>query len=209
MALRNKTAFKAYYKPSIPEETKAPESQEDSLYSQFKILEKDLTRLLEGKLTSATVLEQQVSFTSPKKQLLSIVTQFFSNASYLPLIESKRLDERFWVLIKKELRRGKAEKKSKPSLSPQYLEHIASTKDSIALVLKQAWPVLEPLKDPHFHDSFVRKVFCKLCMCLGETLKQKLKSDKSILPEVKEFYMRGNKVFSFSPRCQELLGSNP
>lgn len=209
MALRNKAASKPYYKPINPEETKVPESQEDPLYSQFKSLEKELKKVLESKVTFPTILEQHVSFTNPKKQLLSIISQIFSNASYLPLIESKRLDERFWVLIKKELRRIKAEKKSKPSLLPQYLDHIASIKDSIALILKQSWPVLEPLKDPHFHDSFVRKLFCKLFMCLGETLKQKLKSDKSILPEVKEFYMRSNKVFSFSPRCQELLGSNP
>jgi hypothetical protein len=208
MAIRNKKVLEHFYKNnSVPEESKNSESPEQSQYSQFKSLEKDLVQVLEAKGSFATVLNQHISFTNPKKQLISLISEIFSTSSSLELIESKQLDERFWVLLKKELRRSKLEKRSKPQLSASYLENIQKNKEAIAGIIKQAWPVLEPLKDPHFHDSFVRKLFGRLFMSLGEVLKQKSKADKSVLSEVKEFYMRSNKVFGFSPRCQELLGS--
>ena len=167
-----------------------------------------MSQVLDTKGTFPIVLEQHISFTNPKKQFISIVSQIFSNTACLSLIESKRLDERFWVLIKKELRRSKLEKKSKPQLSSKYLDSLNRTKDTISLIIKQAWAVFEPLKDLHLPDSFLRKLFSKLFLCLGETLKRKSKTDKAVLASVKELYMRSNKVYSFSSRCQELLGSN-
>jgi len=205
MSISNKKIFESFYSQQSPV-TDPIETPESTLYSQFKSIEKDLTHLLEGKSTFPIVLEHHISFTRPKSTLLHIVSQLFESNSHLPLIESKRLDERFWVLLKKELRRAKQEKKLKPFLSQAFLENISKNKETIASLLKKTWPILEPLKDPHIPDTFLRKLFGKLFQMLGEILKQKSKVEKSVLNEVKEFYLRSNKVYSYSPRCQELLG---
>lgn len=211
MAITNKKVFEQFHKSCAPQAPQAPKAEETltrSLYSQFKSLEQELTQILDKQSSFPIVLEQHISFTNCKSQITSLLTQLFTNLDNLPLIESKRLDERFWLLIKKELRRCKQEKKLKPQLASRYQEHITRTKDQIFHLLKQSWQVFDPLKDLHFPESFVRKLFNKLFLCVGETWKRKSKTDKAVLALVKDFYMRSNKVYSFSSRCLELLGSN-
>lgn len=207
MSISNKKILESFFKSQKPS-SELTETKDASLYAQFKSIEKELIQLLETKSTFPIVLEQHISFTRPKSALIQIVTQLFESNSNLPLIESKRLDERFWVLIKKEIRKSKQEKRSKNSLSQSFLENISRNKEIVSSLLKKTWPIFEPLKDPHIPDTFIRKLFGKFFQMLGEIWKQKSKADKSVLNEVKEFYMKSNKIYSFSARGQELLGCN-
>lgn len=209
MSISSKLIFESFKKSSKEPLIEDFESMTDSsLYSQFKALEKDLTVLLEKRGGFAVVLEQHISFTRPKASLIEVMAQLLLRPGLLETVIQKKLDERFWVLIKKELRKAKAEKKAKTALAQAYIETIDKNKEALAKLIKKSWAVIEPLKEAHFHDSALRKLFGKFFQCLGEILKQKSKENKSVLADVKEFYLRSNKVYGFSSRCQELLGSN-
>ena len=209
MSINSKRVFESFQKHSRePILTDIKELTDKGLYSRFKVTEKELNELLDKKGGFAVVLEQHIAFTRPKINLLEIMSNIFSRTSMLDLIFIKHLEERFWILIKKELRKSKLEQKIKKTLNQAYIDNITRNKELLGNLIKQSWKNLDPLKDPHFYDSSIRKLFGKLFQCLGEILKQKSKQDKAILTEVKEFYLRSNKLYSFSGRCQELLGCN-
>ena len=208
MSISSKKVFENFKKNSC--EAKVPELKEltdKDLYSRFKSIEKELSVLLEKKGGFAVVLEQHISFTRPKASIFEAMEQILSRPSMIETIFSKQLDERFWVLIKKELRKSKQELKAKNSLTQGYMQNIIRNKEMLGNLIKKSWLALDPLKEPHLVDSCLRKVFARFFSALGEILKQKSKQDKSVLVEVKEFYLRSNKVYSFSARNQELLGS--
>lgn len=209
MSISNKKVFESFQKHAREQvQSEVKEFSDKALYSRFKAIEKELAEVLERKGGFAVVLEQHISFTRPKIQLFEAMSQILTRPSMLETIFSKQLDERFWVLLKKELRKSKQEQKTKTTLSQFYLENLSKNRELLGDLLKKAWKALDPLKEAHLNETSTRKIFGKLFQCLGEILKQKSKRDKSVLSDVKEFYMRSNKVFSFSGRCKELLGSN-
>jgi hypothetical protein len=209
MSISSKKVFESFKKnTSVSVEKDNKEITDKELYSRFKFFEKELNEVLDKKGGFAVVLEQHISFTRPKTNIFYVMEEIISRQSMAETIFTKHLDERFWGLIKKELKKSKSEQKSKSQLNQLFVQNIMRNKELIGNLIKNAWKVLDPQKEPNISENLLRKLFGKLFQCLGQVLKKKSDQDKSVLLEAKEFYLRSNKIYSFSGKCQELLGRN-
>jgi len=203
--INSKSAVDKFYQFRKQQTTEASDSSTD-LYSEFKTQESALKAVLSASHKFPLVLSRHISLTTPKTQLQSALSSILSSKQMVPVVVSKQLLERFWSILKLELKLAESELSRNKHRLEEFIKVVDENREVLAKVVKQAWECLTPLEEPHLPDSDSRKLCARLLVCVAETVKLKMRKDKGILKEVKDMLGRAQRLYSFDGRTMELFG---
>lgn len=204
MSLSSKDIFKTQFRPLVEPEGLRPLSL-DALYRLFKQHLNEFRTHLD---TTVTVLGEDLSVSIPKAKLLAVVRELYSRPESLELVFSKGLDERLWSAIEAETRRGGEEQEALDSSGlKDLLRLLDKEKQVLASCLKTAWEGFRPLDELNLPDSQARKVCSRMLQAIGEVVSFKAKHERGLLPEAKDLLMRSQRLYSYSGRTAQLLGT--
>lgn len=203
MSLSSKDIFRTQSSPFRESEDLRSLSL-DALYSLFQ----QHLNALRTHSPAVMVLYNNPTVSTPKAKLLAIARELYSRPESLELVLAKQLDECLWGVIEDEMCRGEKEQETLGSSGlSDLLKLLDKEKEALVSCLKTAWENFRPLSELNLPDAQARKVCSRVLQNISEVVSFKAKHAKGLLSEVKDLLMRSQRLYSYSGRTMQLLGT--
>ena len=146
---------------------------DEDLYGHLKECETEYKKVLKAPAARPIVLDRASVYTSQKSRTIAAFQETLLRDSTEETLQSKKISERFWDLIKKELKRAEKELDSGVSMQTAFNQLLRSNEELLKDLLRRFWEkheVKEHLNDP---DDVYRKSAAVLHFGIAEVTKLK------------------------------------
>lgn len=155
-----------------PASTNFSTTTDEDLYTYLKECESEYKSLLKTS-PRPIVLDRATAYLSLKSRTVAAFQELLMRDTTEEIMQSKKISERFWGLIKKELKRAEKEMEENRGLQGVFNQLLEGNKDLLTAVLRKFWKTHNVQTHLNVPDEIYRKSAAILHFGIAEITKLK------------------------------------